>query len=368
MSKPIAIILTTEFGHWSLTLAMKEILEKEGFSTSQIKKEGVINELYKIIYRSAPKQNEHVYQLVAKNKTIRSWILEGLAIKNKNLVSQLKKMSPQVVISNYYEYVPILKEIKEKCNCPVFNFMANPTTQVEEMELSPHAQNIVFDKESVKPNTLTQDNYKIFPLGWIVQDKFEAEYDQNEIRKKLSLNNMITLLFVSGSLGSPADLNIFKSLLQLDLPIQILYACGNNKLLINKLERVVKNKKLKKSIVKLFGFTENIHLYLQASDLVIGKAGPNTLFETVATKTPFFASHHLPGQEDGNLELIQKYQLGWVEEEDNKATNKILHLVNNPEKINMFNSSLARMASHNKIAKEKFGELVKAAVKNNQKI
>jgi UDP-N-acetylglucosamine:LPS N-acetylglucosamine transferase len=363
MPQPKAVILTTGFGHWSLTLAMKEVLGKMGFETSHIKNESVINELYKIVYRAAPKQNKQVYQLVANNKAARSWIMEGLTLKNKNLITQLDKIKPQVVISNYYEYTPVLGEIKKKCNCPVFNFMANPVTQVEELELSKHARNIVFDKQSVVPSKLS--NYSIYPLGWIVQDKFEKEYHQEEIKSALGLSNKATLMFVSGSLGSPADQKIFRSIVRQDMPIQILYACGSNKLLKNKIMIMLKNTKLNNCSIKLLGFTQNIHRYLQAADLVVGKAGPNTIFETVATKTPFFASHHLPGQEDGNLDVITRYQLGWVEESSKKATQKILKLLSNPTQIKAFERSLDKMALHNQEAKQKFGKLVVSAVESN---
>lgn len=367
MPKPKAAILTTRLGHWSITLAMKEALGRAGFSVETTIRDGIINELYKVVYRSAPKHNEQVYRLAAENKALRNWLKEALVLKNKPIIKKLKDDSPELVISNYYEFTPILEDIAEKCSCPVINYMANPATLVEEMELSKSAHNIVFDKKSVRSSK--KDKYKITPLGWLVQDKFEQEYDQDQTKKELNLQDKPTALFVSGSLGSPADLEILEQLLAKDLKLQILYACGNNKTLLKKVNKLGKDagSDSDNCSVQAFGFTKDIHLYMRAANLVVGKAGPNTIFETAATQTPFFASHHIPGQEDGNLEIIKRYRIGWVEEKPSKAVEKISNLVVNPKKINRLSPPLKKMAEYNKKAKRKFAEIAKGMAEEASK-
>jgi UDP-N-acetylglucosamine:LPS N-acetylglucosamine transferase len=51
---------------------------------------------------------------------------------------------------------------------------------------------------------------------------------------------------------------------------------------------------------------------MAAADVVMGKAGPNTLFESVMLGKPFIASAYIPGQEYANLSFIQRHGLGWV--------------------------------------------------------
>ena len=51
---------------------------------------------------------------------------------------------------------------------------------------------------------------------------------------------------------------------------------------------------------------------MAAADVVMGKAGPNMLFESVTLGKPFIATNYIPGQEEINLELIRRHQLGWV--------------------------------------------------------
>ena len=51
---------------------------------------------------------------------------------------------------------------------------------------------------------------------------------------------------------------------------------------------------------------------MAAADIVMGKAGPNILFESVTLGKPFLATSYIRGQETPNLDFIRRYGLGWV--------------------------------------------------------
>lgn len=59
-------------------------------------------------------------------------------------------------------------------------------------------------------------------------------------------------------------------------------------------------------------FTTHIAPYMAAADVVMGKAGPNMLFEAVTLGKPFIATTYIPGQERPNLAFIERHGLGWV--------------------------------------------------------
>ena len=113
------------------------------------------------------------------------------------------------------------------------------------------------------------------------------------------------------------------------------------------------------------GYTENTHKYLQASDLVIGKAGPNLLFETVATQTPFFAISHIAGQEDGNLDIIKKYKLGFVEENPVKAIKLTRKIIRNPKILKRFQKPLQRLSEYNNKSYKILMEYIKEKLNTN---
>jgi UDP-N-acetylglucosamine:LPS N-acetylglucosamine transferase len=97
---------------------------------------------------------------------------------------------------------------------------------------------------------------------------------------------------------------------------------------------------------------------MQAADLVIGKAGPNMLFETVATETPFFAITHIAGQEDGNLDIIRDYNLGYVEENILKAQRILKQIINHPEQLDKFKTDILKLKKYNQQSKEKLLKII----------
>src|SRR5258708_13112221 len=58
--------------------------------------------------------------------------------------------------------------------------------------------------------------------------------------------------------------------------------------------------------------TKEMAPFRATADVVMGKAGPNSLFESVMLGKPFIATAYIPGQEYANLSFIQHHGLGWV--------------------------------------------------------
>ena len=64
--------------------------------------------------------------------------------------------------------------------------------------------------------------------------------------------------------------------------------------------------------VRLFGWTNQIPQLMLSSHLVIGKAGGACVQETIAARCPMIINQVIPGQEEGNAKLITDYNLGAV--------------------------------------------------------
>jgi len=86
--------------------------------------------------------------------------------------------------------------------------------------------------------------------------------------------------------------------------LQIILATGSNRALYRQYQGMER--------IRPLPFTREIAPYMAAADVVMGKAGPNMLFEAVTLGKPFIASSYIPGQEEVNLEFIQKHELGWT--------------------------------------------------------
>jgi UDP-N-acetylglucosamine:LPS N-acetylglucosamine transferase len=87
-----------------------------------------------------------------------------------------------------------------------------------------------------------------------------------------------------------------------------------------------------------------MHEYIAASDVVIGKAGPNLIFESVACRKPFIAISHISGNESGNLGMIKDYNLGWVAENPFTAGKLIKDIIADPGLLQLKQAGLEHMA------------------------
>ena len=89
------------------------------------------------------------------------------------------------------------------------------------------------------------------------------------------------------------------------LPIQLAIIAGRNEKLRAQLQadawQVPAN---------VQGFITNMPDWMRASDVVITKAGPGTIMETLAAGKPMILSGNLPGQEEGNVTFVEQSGVG----------------------------------------------------------
>lgn len=177
---------------------------------------------------------------------------------------------------------------------------------------------------------------KVVVSGFPVRQQFLKKLPKKEaIRKKLGLvPDKFTILVGGSGYGVRETREILYHLENEDF--QILVVCGRNKTLQKSLA--------KKENLKVFGFVKNMAELMTGCNLVIGKAGPNLLFESIILEIPFLATGYPPEQEKGNLELIKKYQIGFVEENPQQAVRLIKLLAKNPEKLAKLKLNIRKLA------------------------
>lgn len=74
----------------------------------------------------------------------------------------------------------------------------------------------------------------------------------------------------------------------------------------------------------LIGWTDKMPALMGSHHLFIGKAGGATVQEAIAAQIPFIVSHIVPGQEEGNIALIQQSAIGALA---SQSPDHVLHLV-----------------------------------------
>ncbi len=129
---------------------------------------------------------------------------------------------------------------------------------------------------------------------------------QEELRARLGLQpNGFTILLVGGGEGMGPLQAIARALNDAQLPIQLVIIAGRNESLRAQLQKDAWT-----IPVNIQGFVTNMPDWMRASDLVITKAGPGTIMETLAAGKPMILSGYLPGQEEGNVAFVEKSGVG----------------------------------------------------------
>jgi processive 1,2-diacylglycerol beta-glucosyltransferase len=91
--------------------------------------------------------------------------------------------------------------------------------------------------------------------------------------------------------------------LRLPESVQALVIAGRNEALRHRLAKRVEGQK---SRIKVHGFTDRVDLFLEAADLLVGKAGGLTSSEAMARGVPIVAVRPIPGQEERNCDYLQE--------------------------------------------------------------
>jgi len=307
------LIASTEWGHGSIAKSIGETVNKHyDIEIHSIKIEKFSKVSYEFIYKFIPGFFRVVFALTEIdiiNQLFNHHVEKSYKMA---LESEIKKVKPKIVINTYFAFNSSLEALKDKYGFRFINFLANPWT-FNKIEVSRHAENLVFDEYSLKKIKTLNPNAPAAPVGWFTERKFYdiEEETRKNIRKRLGIDqNKFTLCITSGSEGTYNVLKIINTFLNPKYNIQVLIMCGNNTQLVKTVRTLKKvSKVVQGPEITAIPYTRNIHKFIRASDIVVGKAGPNTIFESVATLTPFFAISHVSGQEDGNLGIIKNIRL-----------------------------------------------------------
>lgn len=360
MSKRVVGIFTTGEGHKSIAEAIKDGLGSE-YKSEIFFDEEPLAKIYLPFYQYFPKLFKVPFKLSSYEESLNTQHKIFQLRYQKKIEKFFQRHRPDLLLSTYFMYNSNLERLQDLTQTPFINAVADPRTPHPVTIANKARINLTFDKTLEKYCKKTYPNANYQSTGWFVRSKFEEEYDQKQVRKKLGLDqDKLTFLIASGSEGTAIIMKVLPILIFSQQPIQVIVACGSNQALYSStraLQKIIEKSENTGSLIPL-KFTPEIHRYMQAADLVIGKAGPNMLFESIATQTPFFAITHISGQEDGNLDIIRKHNLGYVEENILKAQKLLKKIIERPEELNRFKDDVSKMKTYNQQSKEKLLQIV----------
>jgi processive 1,2-diacylglycerol beta-glucosyltransferase len=146
---------------------------------------------------------------------------------------------------------------------------------------------------------IPQEN--IFVSGIPTDEKFSVSIDSNALKDKLRLRpEVFTVLVATGSFGIGPIEEIIDEL----KGFQVIVVCGHNKGLYKKLSEQ------DSTLVYAKGLVDNMHELMAVSDVMVTKPGGLSISEALVSRLPLIFFSAIPGQETGNVRVLQTYGIG----------------------------------------------------------
>ena len=127
-----------------------------------------------------------------------------------------------------------------------------------------------------------------------------AHQDPYALREQLGLDPARPLVVVmGGGVGFGPLEQVARAVARARLPAQVVVLTGNNERLRARLERWPLP-----APARVQGFTPDVHLWMRAADVLLTKAGPNSIAEALAVGVPMVLWGAIPVQETPNVRWV----------------------------------------------------------------
>ncbi|MBC2578801.1 MGDG synthase family glycosyltransferase [Clostridium sp. DJ247] len=348
MLKTILIISSnfTGHGHKSITESLNEHFKEnntvkvhvvDGFSLGG---KALLNMAKS--YGPITRNSENLWELIWELSSIRpSFVNEfiELVIEN-NFINLLKEVRPDLILSVHPNFNGSIINIleKRKINIPLVTLIAD-LVSIYPLWADPRVNYIISPTVEAKDKCIEYgvSEEKIKLLGFPVRSRFQKPTEVLDEYNDYNTDTPLRCLIMSGGEGVGNMKKIAEILLN-NFNCTVKIVAGRNTRLRNRLQQSLGEKYGDK--VEIYGFLENIQDLMLSCDIAITRGSPNVMMEAIACNLPLVITGALPGQEEGNPEFAEKYNLGVVCEDIKNIKNTISDLLsNNAEKLNKIKDS-----------------------------
>lgn len=348
------LIFTTSEGHLSIGQALETKISARNLPVKLVFLEEPGLKVYKFIYRYSPALFTWIFK-ISGSKGIVIFIEALLMLENYQRVkNEIKEFPPTHVFNTSFGFSPILSQMIDSFDFQFINILPNPRTFFYQDLAEKADVNGVFDQQSVADAQKRNPRAKTKVSGWFIRPDFQPAEPSllKNLRQEFDLSRDPTVLIVSGSEGMFEIVDTVKEIVKQTFHgLQVIVACGHNQELKKQLDSLPVPDMHR---VLALGFTNRLHDYMKVADLVVGKAGPNSIFEAVACHKPFLATSNVGGLEEGNLQIIQEYDIGWVEKDPTEAKKLILKVLQNPQLFQEKATNAKKLAEYIELQSERF--------------
>ena len=314
--KALIFSMTVGEGHNMIAKSILEAFENKGVDAKIVQTFGYsereVNRQNKLFLWTC-KHIPHIYNYVWNKLRLADKTTNKLPNYVKNCLKYFQKeissYQPDIIVCTHYYASSVIAYMKRQ---GLLDDKIVTSTMLFDYCLAPyweHSTNVdyIFQPHTNTTDDLIKKGYKpeqIKTVGMPIRKAFFEEYNKAELRNKLNLKDMFTVMFIGGGNSLGNTLKLLKNVLQKNSDIQVIVINGKNVKNFKKIKNYIEKYDLH-NVVNL-GFITHVELYMKACDALISRCGGCGLGEILALKKPFIVRENLITNEKINKKYFME--------------------------------------------------------------
>lgn len=240
----------------------------------------------------------------------------------RKLAGLIEELQPDAVVSTYPLYPYFLDRIlSSDSKCRVITVVTDSLEINSAWLNAPSDAWLVTDAETRRQMVdRGLEPHRVIDTGFCVDPKFSRV---DPLSPDCPVDPFRVLYFATPKL--PHVRRISKAILNADPRTTVTIVLGRNVRLLHGRAKEIKDRFPGR--VRIKGWTRKVPELLSSHHLVVGKAGGATVHEAIAASCPMLVHHLVPGQEEGNLDLLKQIGGGSLASRPDAIRNQIADML-----------------------------------------
>ena len=228
----------------------------------------------------------------------------------RRLVRVVEREHPDAIVCTHFLPVEALStrrgrgSLRVPLFCVITDFTAHPIWVYPHVDRYFVASDEVADE--LHRHGVARDRIEV--SGIPVHPRFAERIGRDEAREHFQLDRgRPVVMLMGGGSGVGPLAELADRVARLPARPQVVVVCGMNPRLKARIEQIARSSRHGQEGIRALGFTQEVDVLLEASDLLVGKAGGLTCSEALIKGTPIVIFKPTPGQEVRNAEFLEHH-------------------------------------------------------------
>ncbi|MBU0637864.1 MAG: glycosyltransferase [Planctomycetes bacterium] len=277
---------------------------------------------------------------------------ESLRVAFQNLhvrptMRYLQRRHPRLIVNTHFLPAEIVAQLRRagRLDCPQVTVVTD--YESHRIWVHPPTERYYTASEVAKQYLTTWEvpGESVLVTGIPVRAAFTEHQECRELRRRLRLEpeQPVVLLLCGGEGIGPTE-TLLQELLTIRAPVQLVVIAGRDEKRRRRLEAVAGRSGRPARVV---GFTDDMHEWMRAADLVVSKPGGLTVSESFVCGLPMVVVNPIPGQESRNSDYLLEHGAGIKVNNPRVLGQRVTELLAAPARLQTLRKAALALAKPN---------------------